>query len=104
MGRTRDEKERALTDLVENQFPDLEMVESPAPPFYHPNDPALLISGPGMAPSPRHGQDGRYSEKDELQCRVSGQELSGLIVDIPNGQNRIPVAASNVFKIEGAPY
>jgi hypothetical protein len=104
LGRARDEKERAVTDLVENQFPDLELVESLAPPFYHPNDPALLISGPGMAPSSRHGQDGRYSEKDELQCRVSGQELSGLIVDIPNGPKGNLVAAKNVFEMEGAPF
>jgi hypothetical protein len=104
LGRARDEKERAVTGLVENQFPDLELVESLAPPFYHPNDPALLISGPGMASSSRHGQDGRYSEKDELQCRVSGQELSGLIVDIPNGPKGNLVAAKDVFEMEGSPF
>ena len=101
---TRDEKERALRELVEKQFPDLELVESPAPPFYRPNDPALLISGPGMAPSSKHGQEEHTPDKDELQCRVSGQALQGLVIDLRDGPRGNLVAARDLFAIEGAPF
>lgn len=100
--RRRDTAEQAVRDIVQQQFAELEFVTSLAAPFWHANDPVLLISGPGLFPSQRHGQDGRYSRQDELQCRLAGQELSGLIVDVPNGQPEVLVDAAEVFR--GNPF
>jgi hypothetical protein len=100
----RDTTEQTLKNMVQQQFADLECVTSLAAPFWHANDPVLLLSGPGLSPSQRHGQDGRYSEQGELHCRVTGQELSSLIVDIPNGQAGIHVRADEVFRIAGNPF
>jgi len=99
----RDAAERAIRDMVEQQFAELEFVSSPAAPFWLANDPVLLISGPGLVLSQRHGQDGRYSKKDQLHCRVTGQELSSLFLDIPNGQKGLEVGAADVFKVAGNP-
>lgn len=100
----RDAAERAVRDAVEQQFADLEFVSSPAAPFWLANDPVLLISGPGLVLSQRHGQDGRYSEKDQLHCRVTGQELGSLFVGIPNGRQGLEVGAADVFKVAGNPF
>lgn len=102
--RRRDTAEQAVRDMVQQQFADLEFVTSLAAPFWHSNDPVLLIKGPGLFPSERHGQDGRYSKQDELHCRVTGQELSGLTVDIPNGQAGVLVDAAEVFRVAGNPF
>ena len=100
----RDAAERAVRQMVEQQFAELEFVSSPAPPFWLANDPVLLISGPGLMLSERHGQDGRYSEKGTLFCRVTGQELCSLFVDIPNGRKGLEVAAAAVFQVAGNPF
>jgi len=100
----RDAAERGIRETVEQQFAELEFVSSPAAPFWLPNDPVLLISGPGLVLSQRHGQDGRYSKDEELHCRVTGQELSSLVVDIPNGEKGLKVEATQVFRIAGKPF
>jgi hypothetical protein len=97
-------KEQAVRNMVEQQFAELEFLSSPAAPFWLANDPVLLISGPRLVPSQRHGQDGRYSKEDELHCRVTGQELSSLIVDIPNDKAGVRVDAAEVFTIAGNPF
>lgn len=50
----------------------------PEPPFYRPNDPALLIQGVGR--SYAHGEDGRFSADGGLYCRFTGQTLDALLV------------------------
>lgn len=94
----RDRTKVEIEDKIEKQFPDLELTVLSAPSFYQPKDPVLLISGPGITPSCRHGQDGRHSEDGFLHCRLTGQAISALIVDIPNGETGIQVDMSEFLK------
>jgi hypothetical protein len=94
----RDRTKEEIEGKIEKQFPDLELTLLSAPSFYRPKDPVLLISGPGITPSSRHGQDGRHSEDGFLHCRLTGQEISALIVDIPNGETGIQVDMSEFLK------
>lgn len=48
------------------------------PPFWHPNDPVLLIAGLNRAQS--HGEDGRYNADGTLTCRLPGQAIDGLAI------------------------
>lgn len=41
-----------------------------APQFWQPSEPAVLLKGPAVPATPRHGQDGRASEDDTLACQV----------------------------------
>ncbi len=56
----------------------LVLKQVPEPPFYRPNDPALLIQGVGR--SYAHGEDGRFSADGGLYCRFTGQTLDSLLV------------------------
>lgn len=100
----RDTAEQALKTMVQQQFADLELVTSLAAPFWHANDPVLLLAGPGLVPSQRHGHADRSAEQEAFPCRVTGQELHSLIVDIPNGQAGIHVRATEVFRLAGNPF
>lgn len=102
--KQRDDKKQNIEYSVQQQFSELEFVTSLAPPFWQANDPVLLVSAAGIAPSQRHGHDGRYSEKGELRCRLSGQEISAVVVDIPNGPGGIRVAAEDLFEIPQVPF
>lgn len=92
----------AIAEVIKNQFSDLEFVKSLAPPFWHANDPVVLISAPGLSPSSERRRDRRATEKDRLSCRVTGQEITKLVVNIPNGQSGIQVSTDQVFQIQGA--
>lgn len=94
----RDRIKEEIEDKIEKQFPDLELTVLSAPSFYQPKDPVLLISGPGITLSRRHGQDGRHSEDGLLHCRLTGQAISALIVDIPNGVTGKKVDMSEYLK------
>ena len=100
----RNAAELALRNTVEQQFADLDFVASPSAPFWFANDPVVLITGPELFLSARHGQDGRYSEKDQLRCRVTGEEAAAMIVDIPNGQAGVIVKATETFRLTGDPF
>ncbi len=41
-----------------------------APQFWQPNEPAVLLKGPAVPATPRHGQDGRANDDDTLTCQV----------------------------------
>ena len=102
--KQRDGQRQAIELSVQQQFSKLEFVTSPAPPYWQANDPVLLVSAAGIAPSRRHGHDGRYSEKDVLHCRITGQEISPVIVDIPNGPTGIRVRAPDLFMFPHVPF
>lgn len=53
--------------------------------FWRPNDPVMLLAGPTLQRSPRHGEDGRYRKDGLLLCRVTGQQITALQVTIPRG-------------------
>lgn len=49
----------------------------PAPRFYQPNDPVVLLSGDVAKPTDRHGEDGRRHPDGHLEC----QSLEGPDID-----------------------
>jgi len=51
----------------------------PAPPFQRPSEPAIALQGPAMA------RLRTWSPADELRCRISGQEVTGIVLAIPSG-------------------
>lgn len=51
----------------------------PAPRFYRPNDPVVLLAGDITSPTDRHGEDGRRHTKGHLEC----QTLEGPALDLP---------------------
>ena len=74
----RDAAEQAIRNTVEQQFAELEFVSSPAGPFWLATDPALLISGPGLVLSQRHGQDGRYSKQNDYTAALPARNSAAL--------------------------
>jgi hypothetical protein len=70
----RDTAKQTLTA----QLGTLILKQVPEPPFWRPNDPALLIQGVGR--SYAHGEDGRFSADGGLYCRFTGQTLDALQV------------------------
>ncbi|HUI30575.1 MAG TPA: hypothetical protein VLX91_10190 [Candidatus Acidoferrales bacterium] len=54
----------------------LALKASPAPRFWHPVDPVLLICGANR--SQKHGEDGRYNKDGTLTCRLPGQTITGV--------------------------
>lgn len=68
-------------------------------PFWHPNDPVMLVAG--LNRSHRHGEDGRYNRDGTLTCRLPGQVISG--IHIP-GQPTISLQALITAGISLNPY
>lgn len=100
----------ALNQALTDRYPTLELAESALAPFYRPNNPAVLIQGPGLSAPQRD----RLASGDEmLPCRLSvapaqegttGQEklpslLEGISLDISNWTG-IQVAATDVCPVE----
>jgi hypothetical protein len=91
----RDASERSLHDALGKQFktqPDgspslnageralkYRLASLPAPPFQQPSEPAIALQGPAMA------RLRTWSAADELRCRLSGQEVTGIVLAIPSG-------------------
>jgi hypothetical protein len=50
--------------------------QGPGPRYYRPNDPVILIVDPLLAPSRRHGQDGRRNPQGLLECQTGSFELN----------------------------
>ncbi|WP_369226773.1 hypothetical protein AB5J52_39805 [Streptomyces sp. R39] len=73
LGRDRD----AARAAAEAQLPDgYRLLPGPAPQYYLPNEPVVLLTGPAATPSDRFGQDGL------LACQVTDGEL-------PDGANAL---------------
>ncbi len=49
-------------------------VQRSTPRTWLATDPSILVHGAGR--NPKHGSDGRYSKRGELECRVDGQTLT----------------------------
>ena len=99
---TLDTKQKDIANITSRRFSDLELINSVSPPFWHANDPVVLISALGLSPSSEPRRDRRGAEKERLFCRVTSQEITALILDIPNAQAGIPVSADQVFRIQDA--
>ncbi|HYJ04235.1 MAG TPA: hypothetical protein VEX43_03825 [Chthoniobacterales bacterium] len=50
--------------------PPLVLQEIPAPRYYQPMEPVVLLAGPAVQPSDRHGLDGRHTPEGVLECHV----------------------------------
>ncbi|VVB70026.1 Uncharacterised protein [uncultured archaeon] len=50
--------------------------------FWQPNDPVLLFSGEGVSRSFRHGYDDQYSGDGTLNCRSTGNTVTGLTIQV----------------------
>jgi hypothetical protein len=65
----------------------------PAPRYWQPNEPVVLLTGPAAKPTLRHGQDGRLND-GLLDCRfLGGYELRDLIL------NKQGVISSNIDQL-----
>jgi hypothetical protein len=94
--KERDASERSLHDALGEQFktqpdgtPTLDagkrelkyrLASVPAPPFQRPGDPAIALQGPAMARLKTWS-----STDNKLACRISGQEVTGIVLAIPSG-------------------
>lgn len=50
--------------------------------FWQPNNPVLLFSGEGVSRSFRHGYDDQYSDDGTLNCRSTGNTVTGLTIKV----------------------
>lgn len=50
--------------------------------FWQRNNPVLLLSGEGVSRSFRHGYDGQYSDDGTLNCRSTGNTVTGLTIKV----------------------
>jgi hypothetical protein len=79
----------------------LKLKAAAQPPFWHPNDPVLMVSGVQRAQ--KHGEDGRYNSDGTLTCRLPGQTITSVqilgqpAIDVPTmlrgGINLSPCAS-----------
>jgi hypothetical protein len=80
----------------------LQQISSPR--YWQPKEPVLLMTGEGVKPSPRHGQDGRLREDGLLECQIlqnvttfnrdSFAAISKVIDGIENNQTAEHIAFS----------
>lgn len=52
----------------------------PAPRFWVPNEPVVLMAGPEIAAARRHGGDGRFEQAGNLVCRLTTQLVTAATV------------------------
>lgn len=85
-----DEKIKNQIKLVNDQFENtfLKLKQIPAPRFYQPSEPVVLIESDELKYPSRYGGDGRFDNKGFLKCRLTEQTLTEVTV------NNIPVAGS----------
>lgn len=67
-----------LNDLKESLGQDFELREEPAPNYWMPNDPAILLYGEDISPPSRYGGDHETSGTGYLTCRLSSQILTAV--------------------------
>jgi len=63
---------QSAAGIGEEEFED---VQRPHPRWHQPQDPVLTLEG--LNRSLRSGYDGRFTEEDRLECRLSGSEQTG---------------------------
>ncbi|MFI6604792.1 hypothetical protein ACIBHX_51955 [Nonomuraea sp. NPDC050536] len=72
LARARDAVERVVrkANAAAADLPALVLSQVPAPRYYRPNDPVVLLTGSAATPSDRHGQDGAGTPDGLLACQV----------------------------------
>ncbi len=67
--------------------------QQPAAPFYTPNDPVLLVSGPAM-----RAINTEPRKKGALRCRLTGEELQSFIYDEADGRKGLLKEATKLVE------
>lgn len=73
-----------LETAIAATMPEYHLVLKTKPRYHGPNDPVVLLAGPGVARNYRHGFDYLEGEGERLPCRISGQTITGLTVTVPD--------------------
>jgi hypothetical protein len=68
--------------------PDYELIEKEMPRFWRPNNPAILLAGPGIQPSDKYA---RTDNPEKLKCRIPEQLLTAMIFSV-QGNALVPAA------------
>jgi hypothetical protein len=69
-GRSMSELSTAVDDFRRQTNKPYAVQSRPAPRFWRPNEPALLIVDETVEPTKRHGQDGRLHPEELLECQI----------------------------------
>lgn len=85
-GEEREGKYADLKQYLDEKFPGSRLICSRDGTSHQPVDPVLLFSGDGLKRSYAFGEDGRFSAKGRLLCRLSGQYIDCLDIQI-EGKN-----------------
>jgi hypothetical protein len=86
------------TQKLTGDIPKWQLETAPAPRFYQPNDPVVLLSGPSLEPTDRHGQDGALNDKGLLTCHVLdlSTPVSGKL-----DNNQVSIGAEELIVVAG---
>lgn len=86
-----------------------QLLSVPAPKYWHPNDPVLLLSGDLIEPVLRYGGDGRLRPQDGyLECRLTSEVLSssaytlGTNSSLPHAAEISALVAEAALEVNGA--
>jgi hypothetical protein len=83
-GRPRGDLWDRLSAAIDKLLPGFALEAVDDVRFWRPRDPVVLLAGPAVRPSPRHGQDGRYRKDGRLACRLSGEETAAVrVANVP---------------------
>jgi hypothetical protein len=76
----------ALAATLKAEGGALAIFPGPAPRYWEPVDPVLLLAGDDVQPPRRYGGDGSWSASGELPCRLSGEIIGTLTATVPGGE------------------
>ncbi|MEN6331677.1 MAG: hypothetical protein ABFD57_06795 [Smithella sp.] len=78
-----------IREKLEAFLPGWKLHQFDEPEFRRPNDPVVLLAGDAFRWSSRHGEDGRFHKDGRLLCRLSGKEITGIKVKVPNTEQEV---------------
>lgn len=78
---------------------------APAPTYYQPHDPVLVLAGDDVTPVGRYGNDGANSADGRLPCRLDSELVTALAVaaGLVTGSAALTVAGSNLPGLAAIP-
>jgi len=80
------------TEDFNGDKPDYELIEKEMPRFWRPNNPAILLAGPGIQPSDKYA---RTDNPENLKCRIAEQLLTAMTFSV-QGNELVPAAGGTV--------
>lgn len=88
-GQFMSELSKAVGDFRQRTNKPYAIQSRPAPRYWRPNDPALLIIDETVEPTKRHGQDGRLHPDELLECQTLTVANTAIEKNFPAIQNEI---------------